>query len=49
MPREVIDLEPLYRYTETGEKIERDDAGDRVITYTQEEYDLIMKGLGGLN
>ena len=49
MPREVIDLEPLYRYTETGEKIERDSSGDRVITYTQEERDLIMKGLGGLN
>jgi hypothetical protein len=48
MPREVIDLEPLYRYTETGEKIERDGSGERVITYTQEERDLIMKGLGGL-
>ncbi len=48
MPREVIDLEPLYRYTETGEKIERDSSGDRVITYTQEERDIIMKGLGGL-
>ena len=48
MPREVIDLEPLYRYTETGEKIERDSSGDRVKTFTQEEYDLIMKGLGGL-
>ena len=48
MPREVIDLEPLYRYTETGEKIERDSSGERVITYTQEERDIIMKGLGGL-
>ena len=48
MPREVIDLEPLYRYTETGEKIERDASGNRKITFTEDERDLIMKGLGGL-
>lgn len=48
MPREVIDLEPLYRYTETGDLIERDSSGDRKITYTEDERDLIMKGLGGL-
>ena len=45
MPREVIDLEPLYRYTSTGELINRNELNQVIQTFTQEEKDLILKGL----